>query len=114
MDDIARAGKAIGDPIRLQILSLLASGRDQVTCCVSPSDCCDGLCVCDLQEALGMGQSKVSYHIRELKAAGLVTETQKGKWTYYAINPAGFEAFMESLKSSFLSQSQQPNVAWVE
>jgi ArsR family transcriptional regulator, arsenate/arsenite/antimonite-responsive transcriptional repressor len=105
MEELVRAGKALSDPLRLQILHLLARGRDQLGCCVSPDESV-GLCVCDLQEALGMGQSKVSYHMKELKAANLVTETQRGKWTYYSINRNGFEALLGELRQQFLAETR--------
>jgi len=92
VDRLTRVGKALGDPIRLGMLDVMAQGR---ACCglpepsergvpgkVDPS----GICVCDFQEHFGLGQSKVSYHLRVLKEAGLVREEQRGKWTFYAID----------------------------
>ena len=63
--------KAIADERRLRILSLLAAGER---------------CVCELQEALDAGQSLLSFHLKTLKDAGLVTDRREGRWAYYAID----------------------------
>jgi len=62
---------ALSDPIRLQVLNLL---RDQE------------LCVCDLGEALEIGQSKLSFHLKVLKEAQLIQSHQEGRWIYYRLN----------------------------
>jgi ArsR family transcriptional regulator, arsenate/arsenite/antimonite-responsive transcriptional repressor len=89
---LALAGKALSDPIRVRMLSLMAGGRG---CCGLPPVSAlpvpgegesDGICVCEFQEWYGLGQSKVSYHLRILKEAGLVMEETRGKWTFYNIN----------------------------
>jgi ArsR family transcriptional regulator len=46
----------------------------------------EGICVCEFQEQFGLAQSKVSYHLRVLKDAGLVTEETRGKWSFYAVD----------------------------
>ena len=46
----------------------------------------DGLCVCEFQEQFAIAQSKVSYHLRVLKDAGLVTEDTRGKWSFYVVD----------------------------
>jgi ArsR family transcriptional regulator len=66
--------KCLGDPTRLRAL-LLLTGR-------AP------LCVCDLQRALGESQPKVSRHLGELRACGLVATTRQGRWIYYALAPS--------------------------
>lgn len=82
--------KALSDPIRVRMLSLMAQGRG---CCGLPSplpasdaDDPEGICVCEFEERYQLGQSKVSYHLRVLKDAGLVTEQVRGKWTFYSLN----------------------------
>ncbi len=89
---IARVAKALSDPIRLKMLAMLAEGR---SCCDLPDLCTrnvpgtgmpDGICVCEFQEQFELGQSRVSYHLRVLKDAGLVTEEARGKWTFYALD----------------------------
>jgi ArsR family transcriptional regulator len=89
---LASIGKALSDPIRLKMLAILARGRD---CCELPEACTRGvpgsgtpagICVCEFQEQFGLGQSRTSYHLRVLKEAGLVTEEQRGKWSFYALD----------------------------
>jgi ArsR family transcriptional regulator len=63
---------ALSDPIRLSILRMLRGGER---------------CVCDLQDDLGLAQSKLSFHLRVLKDAGLVTDRREGRWAYYEIVP---------------------------
>ncbi|NEO83697.1 MAG: winged helix-turn-helix transcriptional regulator [Spirulina sp. SIO3F2] len=62
---------ALSDPIRLQVLELL---RHQE------------YCVCDLCESLDVSQSKLSFHLKALKTAGLVRGRQEGRWIYYSLN----------------------------
>jgi ArsR family transcriptional regulator len=45
-----------------------------------------GICVCEFEDYFGMGQSKVSYHVRKLKEAGLVREEKRGKWSFYSLD----------------------------
>ncbi len=92
LDRIVRMAKALSDPIRVRMLNLMAEGRG---CCGLPAvasmsvpgpDESEGICVCEFQEWYSLGQSKVSYHLRILKEAGLVDEEARGKWTFYNIN----------------------------
>ena len=46
----------------------------------------EGICVCEFEEAFSMGQSKVSYHVKKLKDAGLVKEERRGKWAFYSLD----------------------------
>lgn len=70
--------KAIADPVRLRLLSMLAAT--------------DGaeLCVCDFPAAVGVSQPTVSHHMKKLAEAGLVHREQRGKWAFYRIIPEGF------------------------
>lgn len=76
-EDLARRLKALADPARLQLLSLLTS---------SPSG---EACVCDLTAPLGLSQSTVSHHLRILADAGLVRRERRGTWAYYSAVPEG-------------------------
>jgi ArsR family transcriptional regulator len=70
--DLARAAQlfhALSDETRLAILAMLRDGER---------------CVCDLQDALDAAQSRLSFHLKVLKAAGLVTDRKEGRWSYYA------------------------------
>jgi ArsR family transcriptional regulator, arsenate/arsenite/antimonite-responsive transcriptional repressor len=62
---------ALSEPLRLQVLELLRNKE---------------LCVCDLSEALGIPQSKLSFHLKVLKEAQLLRSRQEGRWMYYSID----------------------------
>ncbi|MGI9585986.1 MAG: ArsR/SmtB family transcription factor [Acidimicrobiia bacterium] len=62
--------KALADPTRLRLFSLVASSGEQ--------------CACDLTEPLGVSQPTVSHHLKILLEAGLVTREQRGRWAYYS------------------------------
>ena len=72
---LARVFKALGDPTRVRLLSMIAtqSGGES--------------CVCDLTEPVGLSQPTVSHHMKQLVDAGLVTREQRGKWAYYTLVP---------------------------
>ena len=62
--------KALAEPLRLQIIESLSTGEK---------------CVCDLIEEIGLAQSKISFHLKVLKEAGLITDRQSGRWVYYKL-----------------------------
>lgn len=64
---------ALSDPTRLGILEMLRDGER---------------CVCELQDELDAAQSRLSFHLRVLKDAGLVDDRREGRWAYYRIAPA--------------------------
>lgn len=68
---LAAYGKALGDPIRLQMVRLLEQRED--------------LCTCEFEELLGLGQSKVSYHLKVLLKAGVVERELHGTWSHYSL-----------------------------
>jgi ArsR family transcriptional regulator, arsenate/arsenite/antimonite-responsive transcriptional repressor len=82
-------GRALSDPIRVRMLSMMADGR---SCCgfsdsgVPVEEGEEGICVCEFEEHFGMGQSKVSYHMKKLKDAKLVQEERRGKWAFYSLD----------------------------
>ena len=71
------------------MLGMMAEGRG---CCDLPDlgvpagEQDKGICVCEFEDYFGMGQSKVSYHLRKLKDAGLVREEKRGKWSFYSLD----------------------------
>jgi ArsR family transcriptional regulator len=90
---LARRFHALSDPTRLRLLELLATQER---------------CVCDLQDAVGAGQSLLSFHLKALKDAGLVTDRRAGRWVYYAIAPDAFAAvdqFVEGMRQSMAQPS---------
>jgi ArsR family transcriptional regulator len=82
-------GSALSDPIRVRMLSMMAGGRG---CCDLPDlgvpaeDEDEGICICEFEDYFGMSQSKVSYHMKRLKDAGLVQEERRGKWSFYSLD----------------------------
>jgi ArsR family transcriptional regulator, arsenate/arsenite/antimonite-responsive transcriptional repressor len=104
LTQLATVAKALSDPIRLQMIRILAQGRD---CCSFADPCTrnvpgagtpEGICVCEFQEQFGLGQSRTSYHLRVLKDAGLVTEEARGKWTFYELDRGALEAALHVLQ----------------
>ena len=64
--------RALGDETRLRLIERLRDGEQ---------------CVCDLTDELGASQSRLSFHLKALKDAGLVTDRKDGRWVYYALKP---------------------------
>ena len=89
VERLVALGRALSDPIRVRMLGMMADGRG---CCdfsgsgVPAEEDDEGICVCEFEDAFSMGQSKVSYHVRKLKDAGLVREEKGGKWSFYSVD----------------------------
>ena len=73
---------ALSDPLRMQVIDNLRSQE---------------MCVCDLCTELAVSQSKLSFHLRVLKDAGLVRARPQGRWTYYSLNLPQFVALEQFL-----------------
>ena len=71
---MAAVAKALGDPIRLQLVDVLRSHAGKV-------------CVCELIPLFDVGQSTVSHHLKVLRRAGLVDSERRGLWAYYYVIP---------------------------
>ncbi|TQL67246.1 ArsR family transcriptional regulator [Nocardioides albertanoniae] len=84
---LARMFKALGDPNRVKLLSIIAAGEDQEAC------------ICDLTEPIGLSQPTVSHHMKLLVEAGLVTREQRGRWAYFSIVPGMLDALADTLAS---------------
>ena len=91
MTDLAARLRVLGDPARLRILQFLTDPI-QDWCCTS-----EGVCACDLENYLGLGQSTVSHHMKVLREAGLVTAEKRGRWVYYAPVPASLRGTADAL-----------------
>jgi ArsR family transcriptional regulator, arsenate/arsenite/antimonite-responsive transcriptional repressor len=88
---ITKQFRALSDENRLRIVDLLRNGER---------------CVCELTDALDLGQSLLSFHLKTLKDAGLVFDRRDGRWAYYSLNPDAFgqlESFVGALPSTKLS-----------
>jgi ArsR family transcriptional regulator, arsenate/arsenite/antimonite-responsive transcriptional repressor len=75
-EDLALLFKAVADPMRLRLLSLIACHEGGETC------------VCDLTAVFDVTAPTVSYHLRILREAGLISSERRGTWVYYWVNPA--------------------------
>lgn len=78
--------QAVAEETRLRIVRLLSERE---------------LCVCELQDELGAAQSRLSFHLRRLKDAGVVTDRREGRWIYYALVPEALEdmrAFLSDVR----------------
>jgi len=84
---VSRVFKALGDPTRVRLLSLIAAGAGGEAC------------ICDLTEPVGLSQGTVSHHMKLLTDAGLVTREQRGKWAYFALNDGALDAAADALRS---------------
>ncbi|THV42361.1 ArsR/SmtB family transcription factor [Glycomyces buryatensis] len=90
---LAPSFKALGDPIRLRLLSLIASHAGGEAC------------VCDLTEGFDVSAPTISHHLKVLKEIGLVTSERRGTWVYYRAAPAALD-----LLSTVLSVPQEAGV----
>ena len=106
VEQLVALGRALSDPIRVRMLSMMADGR---SCCdfsasgVPAEEGEEGICVCEFEEVFGMGQSKVSYHMRKLKDAGLVREERRGKWAFYSLDQEAAGALLGEAADRLLS-----------
>jgi ArsR family transcriptional regulator len=72
---VARVLKALADPVRLRLVSLIASHEGGEAC------------VCDLNEAFDLSQPTISHHLKVLHAIGLLERSKRGVWVYYQVKP---------------------------
>jgi ArsR family transcriptional regulator len=79
-ESLSRTLKALADPARLRLLSMVAAHEDAEAC------------VCDLTEPLGLSQGTVSHHLKVLVDAGFLTRSKRGTWAYYAIVDGSLDA----------------------
>ena len=93
---------------------MMADGR---SCCdfsgsVVPADEGDeGICVCEFEEVFGMGQSKVSYHVKKLKDAELVREERRGKWAFYSLDREVAGALLGEAADRLLAGAEKRGVS---
>lgn len=87
--------QALADPKRLRILELLRDGEE---------------CVCELTDAMEVGQSLLSFHLGKLREAGLVRDRREGRWAYYSLDPEGLAALRDRLDE--LTEAAGPGPAY--
>ncbi len=86
--ELADVLKAMADPARLRLLSIMASAPGGEAC------------ACDLSRPLGRSQPTVSHHLTQLVRAGLITREQRGKWAWFRINDQRIGALCACLAPS--------------
>ncbi len=79
-ESLAVSLKALADPARLRILSMIAAHEDGEAC------------VCDLTEPLGLSQPTVSHHLKVLVDAGYLDRTKRGTWAYFRLVPGALDS----------------------
>jgi ArsR family transcriptional regulator len=110
VDRLVALGRALSDPIRVRMLSMMAEGR---SCCnfsdsgVPVDEGEEGICVCEFEEVFSMGQSKVSYHVKKLKDAGLVREERRGKWSFYSLDREAAAGLLGDAAERLLSVAEK-------
>lgn len=83
--DLAPMFKALGDPVRLRILSLIA-GHEGGQCCV-----------CEITPAFALSQPTISHHLKMLREAGLLDSERRGTWVYYRVDPTALQRLSAAL-----------------
>ena len=91
--DAATRFAALADPLRLAIVRALADGE---------------LCVCDVQERVPIAGNLLSYHLRVLREAGLVTSTRRGRWVDYRLDGDGFASLWAAAAASGVPLPGEP------
>ena len=113
VERLVALGRALSDPIRVRMLGMMAAGRG---CCdfadlgVPASDEDAGICVCEFEDYFSMGQSKVSYHMKKLKDAGLVREERRRKWSFYSLDREAAGELIGEAADHLLSGSEKRSV----
>jgi ArsR family transcriptional regulator len=104
---LTKVAAALSDPIRVQILDILVKGRD-ASCISSPHpQLPQAVCpYMDVRPKLGnIATSKLSYHLKELREAGLIEERRLGKQVFYLANQKTLTQFLEVLRQCYLTPS---------
>jgi ArsR family transcriptional regulator len=86
-DQVARLLKAVADPARLRLISMVAAHDG------------DEACVCELTEPLGLSQPTVSHHLKVLVDAGILSRTKRATWAYYKLVPGSLDSLAGLLSS---------------
>jgi len=84
-DDLARSLRAIADPARLRLISIVAASDNQEAC------------VCDLIEPVGLSQPTVSHHLKILTDAGFLSRSKRGTWAFYRLVPGALDSLARLL-----------------
>ena len=90
--DLSHKLKALADPTRLRLVSMVAAHEGGEAC------------VCELTEPLGLTQPTISPHLKNLVGAGIFTRDKRGVWAYYALVPAAMDALATVLSTTGISR----------
>lgn len=91
--ELSRGFKALGDPVRLRLLSLIAARAGAE------------VCVCDLTDAFDVTGPTISHHLKVLREAGLIDSERRGTWVYYWIIPSALGALSQLLDASTVTST---------
>jgi ArsR family transcriptional regulator len=86
-EHLARIFKALGDPTRVRLVSLIAAHAEGEAC------------VCDLTDPVGLSQPTVSHHLKQLVDAGLLTREQRGRWSFYRVIAGSLDSLAGALRA---------------
>lgn len=89
---VARWFHALSDETRLRIIDILQRGE---------------CCVCDLQDSVGAAQSRLSFHLKVLREAGLVNDRKQGRWNFYSLRPEVLDEM-----AAYLQERKPDENAW--
>jgi ArsR family transcriptional regulator len=92
--ELAGVLKALADPVRLRLVSIVAS---------APAG---EICACELPGLLDRSQPTISHHLGQLVRAGLIDREQRGKWAWFRIRPEGFAALRAALGAGVASEPE--------
>jgi ArsR family transcriptional regulator len=84
---LAQIFKALGDPTRVRLVSLIAAHEGAEAC------------VCDLTDPVGLSQPTVSHHLKQLVDAGLLTREQRGRWSFYRVVDGALDNLAQALRA---------------
>jgi ArsR family transcriptional regulator len=86
-DELARVFKALADPVRLRLVSIIAAGGEA--------------CACDLPAAVDRAQPTVSHHLSVLVHAGILEREQRGKWAWFRLRPEMIDSIRTALRPMY-------------
>jgi ArsR family transcriptional regulator len=92
--ELAGKLKALSDPVRLRLLSVVASHTGGEAC------------VCDLSAGIDVGQPTISHHLKVLRTAGLLDSERRGSWVYYRVIPQALQQLSQLLGTDTLTGSR--------
>lgn len=93
--ELARVFKALGDPVRLRLLSMIASREG------------GEVCVCEMTPAFDLSQPTISHHLKLLRQAGLIDCERRGTWVYYWALPGALDRLAAFLKTARTAEATQ-------